>query len=76
MSVQGILEEVRELTPAEQLALASLIIQQAQNAITMVEPRARAVNRVRGILKGLPGLDAFMAEKEREIDLEDTRGAA
>lgn len=76
MSVEALLQEARSLTPAEQLTLAALIIQQAQNALPSLEARFEALGRVRGILKGLPGLEAFQEEKRRELELEERRGAA
>lgn len=74
-SVERLLLEARTLPTTDQMILASLLIQQAQQPVLVVdEERLAAFRRVRGSLAGLlPTTKEFMAEKRAELDREERR---
>ncbi|MGH9803275.1 MAG: hypothetical protein ACRD82_23165 [Blastocatellia bacterium] len=73
-SVEKLLQEARMLPTAEQMILASLLIQQAQQPVRVDEDRQTAFRRVRGSLAGLlPTTEEFIAEKRAELAQEERR---
>lgn len=73
-SVERLLQKARTLPTTEQMILASLLIQQAQQPVLVGEGRLAAFRRVRGSLAGLlPTTKKFMAEKRAELDREERR---
>ena len=75
-SVERLLQEARTLPTAEQMILASLLIQQAQQPVLVDEGRLAAFRRVRGSLAGLlPTTEEFMAEKRAELAREEQRNS-
>jgi hypothetical protein len=67
-SVERLLQEARSLPTSEQMILASLLIQQAQQPVSIDADRQAAFRRVRGSLAGLlPTTDEFMVEKRMEL---------
>ena len=73
-SVERLLQEAKTLPTNEQMILASLLIQQAQQPVLIDEDRQAAFRRVRGSLAGvLPTIEEFMAEKRAELEREEGR---
>jgi hypothetical protein len=70
-AVEKILAEINTLTPAEQQELQKLLL---QNGTSSSLPTAELVQKIKGKYSFVAtSSEAFAAQKQKEIDLEDKR---
>ncbi len=68
-AIEKILEEISNLTAAEQLEILKLL---GQSHTPSPQPTAQLVNEIKGKYSfGATSSEAFAARKQEEIDLED-----
>jgi len=68
-TVERLLQEARELPPAEQIRLSELLAQEVRKA--EMETRREAIRQAKGSMVGLlPSTEEFLAEKHAEIEKE------